>query len=86
MVTLLSCIANKRVLDFLTALPDMEMFHITDAADALKIPRLIDLCLVFFLIKAEGKDTKALRKEFDLRDDYTEQEEADIRKKHEVTA
>uniref|UniRef100_A0A7E4VE27 Skp1 domain-containing protein n=1 Tax=Panagrellus redivivus TaxID=6233 RepID=A0A7E4VE27_PANRE len=78
--------ANKRVMDFFLSLPDMEMFQISDAADALKIPRLIDLCLVFFLERADGKDTKALRKEFDLRDDYTEQEEADIRKAHEVAA
>uniref|UniRef100_A0A7E4W779 Skp1 domain-containing protein n=1 Tax=Panagrellus redivivus TaxID=6233 RepID=A0A7E4W779_PANRE len=35
---------------------------------------------------SSGKDTKELRELFELRNDYTEQEEADIRKKHEVTA
>uniref|UniRef100_A0A7E4WBI2 Skp1 domain-containing protein n=1 Tax=Panagrellus redivivus TaxID=6233 RepID=A0A7E4WBI2_PANRE len=77
--------ANKAALDFLEKLPSEEMIDIAIVADGIDCERLIDICMIFILIVSEeNKTVEKRRKVFALRDDYTEEEETEIRQRHEV--
>uniref|UniRef100_A0A7E4WDD6 Skp1 domain-containing protein n=1 Tax=Panagrellus redivivus TaxID=6233 RepID=A0A7E4WDD6_PANRE len=77
--------ANQAALDFLEKLPHGEMIDIAIVADGIDCERLIDICMIFILIVSEeNKTVEKRRKVFALRDDYTEEEEAEMRQRHEV--
>uniref|UniRef100_A0A7E4VMW4 Skp1 domain-containing protein n=1 Tax=Panagrellus redivivus TaxID=6233 RepID=A0A7E4VMW4_PANRE len=77
---------SKAALEFLKSLPDDEMFAINYVVDGLDCKRLIDCCMLFFLNKVtESNGTKELREMFNLKNDYTEAEEAELRARHNAT-
>uniref|UniRef100_A0A7E4W6Z9 Skp1 domain-containing protein n=1 Tax=Panagrellus redivivus TaxID=6233 RepID=A0A7E4W6Z9_PANRE len=77
--------ANQPAMEFLNSVWGEDFLASVHLAGELEISRLVDLWMVFLVNLAEGKDVKELRQIFKLRDDFTEEEEKEIRKRHECT-
>uniref|UniRef100_A0A7E4W7H7 Skp1 domain-containing protein n=1 Tax=Panagrellus redivivus TaxID=6233 RepID=A0A7E4W7H7_PANRE len=77
--------ANQPAMEFLNSVWGEDFLAGIDLAHSLEIQRVVDLLLVHVMNLAKGKNTKEIRQIFGLRDDYTEEEEDEIRKRHEHT-
>lgn len=59
------------------------LFPLSKAANYLHIPSLLDMCQEMIARQVRGKRPEEIRKLFNLKDDFTEEEKAQIRRENE---
>uniref|UniRef100_A0A7E4VG12 Skp1 domain-containing protein n=1 Tax=Panagrellus redivivus TaxID=6233 RepID=A0A7E4VG12_PANRE len=75
--------ANLEALEFLNSIPGDDMAALCNLSFTLELARLSDLCLATIAGFIAGKNVIEIREAFGLKNDYTEEEEAEFRKRHE---
>jgi S-phase kinase-associated protein 1 len=71
-------------LEYITNCGDMDtLFKIILGANFLDIPRLLDLGCKHVANMIKGKKTEEIRKTFNIENDFTEEEEEQVRKENE---
>uniref|UniRef100_A0A7E4ZR43 CPXV063 protein n=1 Tax=Panagrellus redivivus TaxID=6233 RepID=A0A7E4ZR43_PANRE len=78
-------VLDDDALEFFVTLPYSELGKVAEAANDLQSVVLLDSCVAIFNTMTEVLDTHELRNWYNLRDDYTAEEENAILNSHQIT-